>query len=113
MPSFGNGVTAVAPNRRVTLVSFSQNSGSGLLPSGAGPARSSSEPRNGCSVVMAAAAAPAAAPVLAPAPASLGLGAPSSQDQVLRNHAVGSTCTVSTSGPALVTRIVIRMSVGS
>ena len=48
-----------------------------------------------------------------PAPASTGLGAPVSQDQVLRNHAVGSTCTVSASGPALVTRTVISTSAGS
>ena len=32
-------------------------------------------------------------------PPCTGLGAPSSQDQVLRNQAVGSTCSVSASGP--------------
>ena len=45
--------------------------------------------------------------------ASSGLGASTSQDQVLRNHAVGSTCNMSGSGPALVTWIEIRMSWGS
>ena len=41
-----------------------------------------------------------------------GLAEPS-QDQVLRNQAVGSTCSVSASGPALVTEIVISRSSGS
>jgi len=45
--------------------------------------------------------------------ASSGRSAPGSQDQVLRNHAVGSTCTVSGSGPAFVTRIVISTSSGA
>ena len=48
-----------------------------------------------------------------PVPTSIGLAACSSQDQVLRNHAVGSTCNVSASGPALVTSMVISTSVGS
>ena len=39
-----------------------------------------------------------------------GLGASTSQDQVLRNHAVGSTCKVAVSGPALVTWMAIRRS---
>ena len=38
--------------------------------------------------------------------------APASQDQVLRNHAVGSTCSTSASGPALVTSTVISRSSG-
>ena len=42
-----------------------------------------------------------------------GLGALTSHDQVLRNQAVGSTCSVSASGPALVTWIDMRMSWGS
>src|ERR1017187_2365952 len=103
MPSLGYGVTGAAPYRRARLVSFSQNSGTGLVPSGPGPASSSSEPRNGCSAVIAE----------PPAPASSGLGASASQDQVLRNRAVGSTCTVSAAGPAVVTRTVISTSVGS
>ena len=41
-----------------------------------------------------------------------GLAAPVSHDQVLRNQAVGSTCRVSVSGPALVTLITISRSVG-
>ena len=106
MPSFGNGVAGAAPNRRLTLVSFSQNSSAGAVPSGASPASSSRVPRNGCST--RADAAPAAAPA-----AMTGLGAPRSQDQVLRNHAVGSTCRVSVSGPALVTVTAMSTSVGS
>src|ERR1035438_3828400 len=100
MPSFGYGVTGAAPNRRCTLVSFSQNSAAGAVPSGPGPAISSSGPRNGCSI----AAAESAAAFMA------GLGAPSSQDHVLRNQAVGSTCSVAGSGPALVTETVISRS---
>ena len=42
-----------------------------------------------------------------------GRGSASPHDQVLRNHAVGSTWTVSASGPALVTWIVISTSFGS
>ena len=45
--------------------------------------------------------------------ASSGLAASVSQDQVLRNQAVGSTCSVSASGPALVTWTDISRSVGS
>ena len=40
------------------------------------------------------------------------VGVLASQDQVLRNHAVGSTCSCASSGPALVTSMVIRMSSG-
>ena len=39
-----------------------------------------------------------------------GLGSPSSQDQVLRNQAVGSTCSVSASSPTLVAVISISSS---
>ena len=39
-------------------------------------------------------------------------GSVASQDQVLRNQAVGSTCSVSASGPALVTWIAISRSSG-
>ena len=51
----------------------------------------------------------------APSPASLmtGLGAPFSHDQVLRNQAVGSTCSVSASWPALVAVISISSSCAS
>ncbi len=47
-----------------------------------------------------------------PVAASSGLAALVSQDQVLRNQAVGSTCRVSVSAPALVTRTTISRSVG-
>jgi len=40
----------------------------------------------------------------------LRLGRVDVQDQVLRNHAVGSTCRVAVSGPALVTCTVISRS---
>ncbi len=108
MPSFGYGVTGAAPKSRAVLVSFSQNSGIGRAPPGPGPARSSSSFPNGCQMLTASAPADAAAAV-----ARTGLGAPSSQDQVLRNQAVGSTCRVAASGPALVAWTVIRMSSGS
>jgi hypothetical protein len=42
----------------------------------------------------------------------VGLSAPASHDQVLRNHAVGKTCRVSVFGPAFVTSISISRSVG-
>src|ERR1035438_8467066 len=100
MPSFGYGVTGAAPNRRCVLVSFSQNSAAGAVPSGPGPAISSNWPRNGCSTRIAP----------APAAAKAGPGAPSSQDHVLRDQAGGSTCTVAGSGPALVTETVISRS---
>ena len=48
-----------------------------------------------------------------PVAASSGLGASTSQDQVLRNQAVGSTWSVSASGPALVTWTDIKTSWGS
>ena len=47
------------------------------------------------------------------AAARTGFGASASQDQVLRNQAVGSTCSVAASGPALVTWIAISRSSGS
>ena len=50
--------------------------------------------------------------VAAPRADSSGLGASTSQDQVLRNQAVGSTWSVSGSGPALVTWTDIKMSSG-
>src|SRR5215831_9519839 len=103
MPSFGYGVTGAAPYRRLRLVSFSQNRRVGAAPSGALPATSSRVPRNGCSIRADA----------VPDAAMTGLGAPRSQDQVLRNHAVGSTCRVSVSGPALVNVMAISTSVGS
>ena len=51
--------------------------------------------------------------VRAPSTASEGRSASSSHDQVLRNHAVGSTCSTSGSGPTLVTSISHSTSVGS
>ena len=42
----------------------------------------------------------------------VGLSSPTSHDQVFRNHAVGSTWSVSTSGPEFVTSISISRSVG-
>ena len=40
MPSFGNGVIGGAPSIRGRLVSFSQNSSRGIVPSGPGPTSS-------------------------------------------------------------------------
>ena len=104
MPSLGYGVSGAAPNSRARFVSFSQNSAVGCVPSGPGPAISSSSPTNGCWMVTAE-GEEAAAP-------STGRAGSSPQDQVLRNQAVGSTCSVSVSGPALVTEIVISRSSG-
>src|ERR1700739_2433817 len=103
MPSLGQRVGFEAPSNRATFVSLSQNNNPGSAPSGAGPASNSSSPRNGWSTdITLAAVAP-----------SFGLAASLSHDHVLRNHAVGSTCKSAASGPALVTRIDISMSVGS
>ncbi len=52
MPSLGKGSACSAPNRRASLVWFSQNSGVGAVPSGAASASSSSGPRNGWSISM-------------------------------------------------------------
>ena len=59
---------------------------------------------------MLTAAVPGGAASAAP---RAGLGESKSQDQVLRNQAVGKTCRVSVSGPALVTVIAISRSSGS
>ena len=105
MPSFGYGVTGAAPYSRARFVSFSQNSAVGGVPSGPGPATSSSSPQNGWETVT-----PPPAPAASTGRASAALEPP--QDQVLRNQAVGSTCRVAVSGPALVTEIVISRSSG-
>ena len=47
MPSFGYGVSGAGPNSRWSLVSFSQNTAVGSVPSGPGPASSSIGPANG------------------------------------------------------------------
>ena len=103
MPSFGQGVIGSEPNSRGMLVSLSQNSSVGWAPSDAGPASSSSSPRNGWGTRTASSRTAA----------STGASTSTSHAQVLRNHMLGNTCTVSASGPALVTRTVISTSVGS
>src|SRR5689334_2650863 len=103
MPSFGYGVTGSVPNSRLVFVSFSQNKTAGAAPSGPQSAISSSGPRAGCSIRTDA---PLAATMV-------GRGAPASQDHVLRNQDVGSTCRVSVTGPALVTETAIKRSSGS
>ncbi len=97
-------MSGVAPYSRARFVSFSQNSTVGPVPSGPGPAISSISPTNGCSMATTE-GSEAAAP-------STGRAGSSPQDQVLRNQAVGSTCKVAVSGPALVTEIVISRSSG-
>ena len=111
MPSFGYGVTEGQPKSRWLLVSFSQNSGLGAVPSDAVAASSSSGPRNGCSIStpLAESSAP---PVPFAAIFMTGF-AESSHDHVLRNQAVGSTCTVSASWPAFVTLTSISNSAAS
>src|SRR5580704_9188182 len=108
MPSLGNGVSASPPNNLATLVSFSQQSVAGGAPSGPSAAISSIGPTNGCVSVTRAspAAVSSGRPVLvwsALVCSALVWSALASQDQVLRNHAVGSTCSCAVSGPALVT----------
>ena len=101
MPSFGYGVVAGAPKTRGRLVSFSQKSDSGARPSGPGAA-SSRYPASAWSVTRSD----------VPSRAMRGRGAPSSQDQVLRNHSVGSTSMVASSGPWFSTTTRISTSVG-
>jgi hypothetical protein len=103
MPSFGNRGPASVPYSRPVFVSLSQNSSVGSSPSGPGPATSSRSPRNGWGTLTDR----------DPVASSTGADASSSQDHVLRNHTVGSTCSTSVSGPAFVTSIVINRSVGS
>src|SRR5947209_2676666 len=103
MPSFGYGVSGTVPNSRAPLVSFSQNSTAGSAPSGPFPAVSSIFPPNGWT--MRTAADPSAAIFSRPE-------SEPPQDQVLRNQAVGSTCSVSVSGPAFVTEMAISRSPG-
>src|ERR1700751_1479712 len=115
MPSFGYGVTLPQPNSRSLLVSFSQHSSVGLAPPGPSSASNSSTPRSGCSISAPVGPSSSPPPGAPPSPPPIllllsailrvGFCAPSSQDQVLRNHAVGRTCSVSASGPALVTVI--------
>src|ERR1700761_3325463 len=109
IPSLGYLVTDGQPKSRWLLVSFSQNRVCGAVPSEAWPASSSSEPSQGCWTSTPL----AASPVPPAAMDSDGLGSFDSHDQVLRNQAVGSTCTVSASGPALVIRISISRSAAS
>ena len=107
MPSLGNGVSASPPNSLATLVSFSQKSVAGGAPSGPSAASSSIGPTKGCVSVTRASPPAVSSGLPAPPPA----GSPAN-DQVLRNQAVGSTCNSASSGPALVTSMLIRMSSG-
>ena len=86
------------------FVSLSQNRSVGAAPSGPSPATSSSSPNSGWSISIVDAVA-RSRELRASRPSS-------SHDQVLRNQAVGSTWSVSVSGPALVTRTVMSRSVG-
>ena len=85
----GAGCQAVQPAHRSSRCH--RTAGSGRSRPGPGPPTSSSSPRNGW--VIATCAPPVAA--------SSGLGASTSQDQVLRNQAVGSTWMVAASGPGV------------
>ena len=101
IPSFGNRGPGL-PKIRSSFVSLSQKRSSGLLPSGAASATSSSGPRNGCSVSTAP-----------PSARSSGFSPSTSQAQVFRYHTVGRTWSVSASGPAFVIRTVSSRSCGS
>ena len=94
MPSFGYGVAARTPYRRSTFVSFSQNSSvrPGAVRARGRPAAPAHRGTGG-----------APRPSRPRSASSPGRGLSTSQDHVLRNQAVGSTCRVSVSGPALVT----------
>ena len=89
-------MVAGVPNSRGALVSFSQNSNSGSCPSGCGPAVRAQRPMVGSS-----AQASARVDSCAVAAQIDGFGEPSCQDQRLRNHTVGRTCSAAGSGPAL------------
>ena len=102
MPSFGVALAEAMPNSFSAFVSLSQKSTFGS-PCAIDSAQSSSCPRNGCSVTTRD----------APPARSSGFSPSSSHAHVLRYHAVGRTCIVSASGPAFVTRTVMRMSSGS
>src|SRR5690242_17588866 len=103
MPSLGYGTNGSAPYSRSTFVSLSQNNNCGSPPSGESPPTNSIAPTMGWST----------ATDRSPAACSDGrLPFVSPHDHVLRNHAVGSTCSVSDSGPALVTWTDISTSSG-
>ncbi len=95
MASLTYGVRLGTRKSRSKLVSFSVKSRSGL-PS----TESQRSPRDSCSASITP----------APLAASRGRGLPAAQDQVLRNHRVGSRWQSAASGPRLVTLTRIRMS---
>src|SRR3954453_10340880 len=97
MPSFTYGVAFGTPESRSVLVSLSVNNHSGEP-----PANRLYSPRVGCTD----ATVPGSTSV------SAGRGPPLPQDQVLRNQAVGRTCSVAASGPRLLTVISTRRSSG-
>src|SRR5439155_9814367 len=103
MPSFGYGVLAADPKIRGKFVSFSQKSGVGWVPCGAGPARRIHVPPPGSSVIVT--------PGFADAARMTGRSAVPSHDHRLRNHRVGRTCSTASSVPAL--RIFNRMQTSS
>ena len=103
IPSFGNGDAAGEPKSRSSLVSLSQKSSSGALPSGPASATSSSGPRNGCSVTTRAGPRPRAraSPRRPPRPRCCGT----------RRSAARAACR--RPGPAFVIRTVSSRSCGS
>ncbi len=99
IPSFGVGLADGTPKSRSLFVSLSQK-----RTVGSPWPLNSSRPSQGWSVTT----------VEAPPTSSSGfVSSGSPQPHVFRYQAVGSTCSVSESGPAFVTRIVISRSCGS
>ena len=116
MPSLGYGVVgwAAEEQRGIGLVLAEKQFGQAAVGPGPGQQLEVADERMGEADPRAGRPARACGPVAGEA-ASTGLAAAStssSQAQVLRYQAVGSTCRVAGSGPALVTRIRISRSSG-
>ena len=101
MPSFGYAVSGGPPYRRAVFVSLSQNTARGGTPSG--PAAASSRyPSRRCSSTTTA----------SPSSARTGTGWSAYHLHRLRNHSVGSTSMVASSGPRFSTVMLASTSVG-
>ena len=101
MPSFGYGVSGGAPYRRAVFVSLSQKTARGGTPSG--PAAASSRyPSSRWSSTTTA----------SPSSARTGTGWSAYHLHRLRNHSVGSTSMVASSGPRFSTVMLASTSVG-
>src|SRR6476646_8907975 len=101
MPSFTYGPRLACPKIRWVLVSFS------VKRRGTSPSHQRYRvPRSECDALMTV------IPFGSVPCSRLGLWAPSDQDQVLRNHRVGRTCSSAASSPRLQTDILMSTSSG-